>query len=153
MLPTVKPRLRAPLPHGASARRGRPAAREPQSPGPAPAAGLALGRSLPAPAEGSRKSTTTKTQPQAFLVRADFIAATRPRLARSAGNAAARGARAPLRPSSRYRAPGSRGPLAGSRGGRRSARRPTPDSGPGPPSGGFVTVAPRKAGSARRGEP
>lgn len=92
----MNPRLRAPLPSAAVALARRPPARDPE-----PRASTQ--RAMPSvppfsetrSQEQRQNKQKSKKQAQAFLVRADFIAATRPLFARSAGSTPAPGARPP----------------------------------------------------------
>lgn len=95
-LPTVNPGLRAPLPPAAAALARRPPARDPRAGGstrPAMPSVPLLDECKSNEQRQNRREN--KNQAQAFLVRADFIAATRPPVARPAGCTAAPGARPP----------------------------------------------------------
>lgn len=150
----MNPRLRAPLPPAALALARRPPARDPQSPGPLAHGGECLRcHHSPKPAVKSKGKTNRKTKNKHRRFSSEQTLLRRHGRCSHAPPAAHQPqARAPLHPSSSYRAPGSRGKFADSRGGRRSADAPLLPATEAP-SGGFVTVAPWMAGFARRGAP
>lgn len=157
-LPTVNPRLRAPLPPAAIAP-ARAAHRHASRrvPGRHPrrdfSSSVLHSRGHHSPSPGVKdnrkttKNTSTGVSRQSRLYCGDAAAVRTLRWQHSSPRRPP-----PLQPSSSYRAPGSRGPFAGSCGGRRSVDAPLPKVALAP-SGSFVTVAQRKAGSARRGAP